>query len=141
MAEPKLIENAGDVGAFLAAIADPGRRADCEALAAMMARLTGQPPRMWGASIVGFGRHRYQYDSGRAGEWFASGFAPRKGDLTIYLVAHAERFPEILGRLGKHKIGKACLYVKRLADIDGAVLEELLTRTIAWVRATYPTAT
>ena len=115
--------------------ADEGRREDCRALAGLMARATGAPAAMWGASIVGFGRYRYRYASGREGEWFLAGFAPRKNDLTLYLMSGFDGYEPLLARLGRHKTGKSCLYIKRLADVDPAVLEELVTASVRYLRA------
>ncbi len=130
MAENKTQPTAASVDAFLASVDDPARRADCQALVRLMAGITGEPPVMWGPSIVGFGRYRYRYDSGREGEMCLAGFAPRKGDLSIYLMADDGRQGELLARLGKHKMGKACLYVKRLADVDAAVLAQLVAGAV-----------
>ncbi|MFQ5749577.1 MAG: DUF1801 domain-containing protein [Planctomycetota bacterium] len=93
-------------------------------------RASGAAPRMWGASMVGFGSYHYKYASGREGDWFLTGFAPRKKDLTIYIMAGFDRCQALPERLGKHKTGKSCLYVKRLADVDLAVLEELVTASV-----------
>lgn len=112
--------------AFVGAITDTGLRADCEALLRIMRKATGQDPVMWGPAMVGFGRYSYTYDSGRSGEWFAVGFSPRKANLTLYLMAGFDRHTALLGRLGKHTVAKSCLYVKRLADVDLAVLEQLI---------------
>lgn len=112
--------------AFVAAIEHPERRADAEAASAMMARVTGQPATMWGPSIVGFGRYRYRYDSGREGETCRVGFAPRKTELVFYVGAGRPEQAALLAKLGKHKAGKGCLYVKRLADVDGDVLEAIV---------------
>lgn len=120
-----------DVSVFLSAIPDPQRREDSLRLLELMIEATGETPRMWGSSIVGFGDYHYHYDSGREGDWFLVGFSPRKNDLTLYLATGVDRFPELMARLGKHKTGKSCLYVKRLADIDLEALRELLRNTIA----------
>lgn len=123
---------------FIAAIEPAERRADAEAVAAMMARLSGEPARMWGGSMVGFGRYRYQYDSGRKGEMFRIGFGSRKAALVLYVMDGFPRHAELLARLGKHSTGKSCLYVKKLADIDLAVLEALIAESLAAMRAKYP---
>lgn len=114
---------------FLAQSADPTRHDDCRALAVMMQAATGEAPVMWGA-IVGFGRYRYQYESGREGEWPIVAFAARKAELTLYIVPGFDRFDTLLGKLGKHKTGKACLYIKRLADVDVAVLETIIVASV-----------
>ena len=114
---------------FLASSVDPTRHDYCRALAAMMQTATGEAPVMWGA-IIGFGRYRYQYESGREGEWPIVAFAPRKSDLTLYIVPGFDRFDALLGKLGKHKTGKVCLYIKRLADVDAAVLETIIVASV-----------
>lgn len=126
MAGNKTTETDASAAACLAAIADPARRADCEALAALMARASGEPARMWGTAIVGFGTHRYRYESGREGEICAVGFASRKGDIAVYGLHGAPGFDEAIGSLGRHKLGKGCVSLRSLADVDGAVLERLV---------------
>jgi hypothetical protein len=111
---------------LVAAIADAGARADAEVLLKLMRKATGQEPVMWGPAMVGFGRYSYTYDSGRSGEWFAVGFSPRKSNFSLYLMAGFEQHGPLLDRLGKHTTAKSCLYVKRLADVDLKVLEELV---------------
>jgi len=138
VAELKTKENDADVGAFLDAIEDPERRADCKAICAMMQAAAGAPPRMWGKSIVGFGHYDYTYASGRSGSWMRIGFAPRKRDLTLYIMAGFDAYAELMGSLGKHKTGRSCLYVKRLADLDADVLRALFEQSLAWMRETYP---
>jgi hypothetical protein len=130
------------VTAYLDSIEDDARRRDCKALVALMRKATGCPPVMWGPSIVGFDRYRYTYASGNSGESCIVGFAPRKGDLTIYMVPgyEDEATKERLSRLGKHKTGKACLYVKRLADIRVDVLEELVRSAVVETRRRWPDA-
>jgi len=113
------------VTAFLDAIEDPDRRRDCKAIARIMKRVSGQRPTMWG-SIVGYGKYHYRYDSGREGDFFRTGFSPRKRNITIYILPGYSDFSSILARLGKHQTGKSCLYIKRLSDIEVDVLEELV---------------
>ncbi len=121
---------------FLAAVADEGRRADARRLCTLMEDVSGEPPAMWGAGIVGFGSHHYRYASGREGDAPLVAFAPRKAQLVVYLVGgFEERYPRVLARLGPHKTGKACLYLKRLADVDEAALRELVERTVRVSRA------
>jgi hypothetical protein len=129
MAELKTKPTKASVAAFLNGV-DADRRADCRALVRMMSDATGAKPKMWGSSIVGFGNHRYEYDSGRGGDWFMTGFSPRKRDLTLYLMPGVQRYPDLLAKLGKHSTGVGCLYIKRLADVDAAVLKELLARAV-----------
>lgn len=138
MAENKTRATAEDVAAFIERVSDDNRRADARALCAIMERATGEPARMWGTSIVGFGRYRYRYDSGREGEAGPVGFSPRAKELVLYLAAHSQRTPDLLARLGKHKEGKSCIYVKSLADLDEGVLEELISDAYKAVFERYP---
>jgi hypothetical protein len=128
---PKTTLNDTDVDAFLDGIADAHKREDSRALCRMIAEETGEPPRMWGSSIVGFGSFHYVYASGREGDWMALGFSPRKQNLTLYLMDGFTGYAELLARLGKHSTGKSCLYVKRLADVDVDVLREMVRRSYA----------
>lgn len=126
MAELKTRPHAGDPQTFLELVPDPERRADSLAMLELMAEITGQEPQLWGPSIVGFGTYRYHYASGREGDWFPVGFSPRKRELTLYLL---QGFPEragLLARLGPHREGKSCVYIRRLADVDPAVLRALI---------------
>jgi hypothetical protein len=125
MAELKTKKTVASVDAFLKKV-DDKRRADCVALVQLMRNATKAEPRMWGSSIVGFGDYSYKYDSGREGEWFAMGFSPRKTDLTLYLMPGVDHYRDYLARLGPHKTGRSCLYIKRLADVDLTVLRQLV---------------
>lgn len=124
--------------AFVEALPDAAVRADCRALMRMMHEVTGEPARMWGKSMVGFGRYHYRYASGHAGDMFLAGFAPRKQDLSIYFMDGLDQHAGHLNALGKHKAGKGCLYVKRLGDIDPAVLKEMIARSVNTLRDRYP---
>jgi hypothetical protein len=135
MAENKTKPTAKSVPEFLNQIADPKRREDCLAIAEIMERLSGSQPKMWGDSIVGFGDYRYKYASGREGDWFLVGFAPRKQNLSIYIMGYLEFYSDILEVLGKFKHGKGCLYIKKLEDIDLEVLETLITTSITRLQA------
>ena len=135
MAELKTKENDRSVEAFLAGIEDAQKQADCRALVAIMQDATGAAPRMWGESIVGFGHYHYKYASGREGDWFLTGFAPRKQNLTLYIMAGFDNYEALLSKLGKHSTGKSCLYVKRLADVDMPVLTELVVESVAHMKA------
>jgi hypothetical protein len=115
-----------DPAAFLAAVEHPTRRADGHVLAELMNEVTGETPRMWGPSIVGYGRYHYRYDSGREGDSLRIGFSPRKAALSLYGLQDAEAAGPSLARLGKHRAGVGCLYVTKLADVDPAVLRELV---------------
>lgn len=131
MAELKTQENDASVEEFLGRAAEGSRREDCDTLVRLMQAATGVAPRMWGPSIVGFGKYRYRYASGREGEWPVIGFSPRKTDLTLYIMPGFERFEELMGRLGKFRTGKSCLYVKKLENVDLAVLRELIEVSVA----------
>ena len=138
----KTTPNSADVDAFLARTA-ADRRADADQLVAMLQDVTGEPPVLWGDSIVGFGSYRYRYDSGREGDSSLVGFSPRKAEFSIYLLGvyfpdSAGPASELLARLGRHRMGKACLYVRRLADIDLSVLRELVELSVAQLRLHYP---
>lgn len=130
------------VADFIAALPDAVRRDDCNALIDTMRRASGKPPRMWGPAIVGFGNYHYRYESGRSGEMPQVAFSPRKGDLTLYLMPGFEQqqAQALLARLGKHKVGKSCLYIKRLADVDRGVLDELIDGSLAAMAARHPAA-
>ena len=125
--------------AFVASVEHSTRRADAEALLEMMSRVTGCAPKMWGPSIVGFGRYHYQYDSGREGDFMLTGFSPRKSNLVIYTMPGYEDSEEQLAALGKHKLGKSCLYINKLADVDLAVLEDIIAEGVSTMRASYET--
>ena len=126
----KTVENKGSVAGFLRSVADPQRRKDAEAIAAMMEATTKQKPAMWGSSIVGFGKQHYKYESGREGDWFKAGFSPRKDSLTLYLTGGFRKHQDLMEKLGKYKTGVGCLYIKRLEDVDKKVLEQLIARSV-----------
>jgi len=126
MAGNKTKATDSSVDAYIAAIADDGRRADCEALSMLMAKATKEKPTMWGPSIVGFGSYHYKYESGREGDSCLVGFSSRKGDISIYLSGHFPARDELLAKLGKHKTAKACLYIRRMSDVDVKVLEKMI---------------
>ena len=130
MAELKTKQTDASVEAYLNAIEDAERRDDCRAIAAVMRRVTRHEPKMWGTSIVGFGSYHYRYASGREGDWFLVGFSPRKKDLTLYLMGLFAADRRLIEKLGPHKTGGSCLYIKRLADIDLAVLEKVVAASI-----------
>ncbi|WP_020651923.1 DUF1801 domain-containing protein [Massilia niastensis] len=137
MAANKTVATAASVEAYLSAIADDDRRRDCERLAGLMSRATGAPATMWGAGIVGFGSYHYRYDSGREGDACLVGFAARKGDISIYLSCETPDREALLARLGRHKMGKACLYLRRLDEVDLDVLERLVLDAVAATRQRY----
>ena len=138
MAKMKTTPTRASVDAYIDAVEDAQKRADCRAVAAMMAEVTGAPARMWGPSIVGFGSYHYRYASGREGDFMETGFAARKRAITLYIMAGFSEYGDLLAKLGKHDAGKSCLYVKRLADVDQAVLREMVERSVAWIRARHP---
>jgi hypothetical protein len=129
MAELKTKPTTASVADFLASMEDEERRNDCLAVAKIMEKATGAKPRMWGPSIVGFGDYRYKGASGET-DWFLTGFSPRKRELTLYIMPGVERFPGHLAKLGKHKTGKSCLYIKRLGDVDTKVLTTLIEDSV-----------
>ena len=140
MAELKTKLNDASVGAFLNSIEEEGKRADCYRVAELMQKLSGDEPKMWGASIIGFGSVHLKYPTGRELDWLVVGFSPRKANITLYITDGFAKYDELMAKLGKHKTGKSCLYVKRLSDIDMGVLEELITASIENIRrgAGYP---
>jgi hypothetical protein len=131
MAENKTKMTEASVESYVAAIADENRREDCRALAKMMTKVTKEKPKMWGTSIVGFGSYHYKYESGHEGDSCLVGFSSRKGDISVYLVAGFPGSDELFARLGRHKRGKACLYLRKLADVDREVLEQLIAGSLA----------
>ena len=131
MAESKTAKTAASVPEFLDAVADPRRRADATAVCALIQEVTGAEPAMWGGSIVGFGTYHYKYASGQSGDWPAVGLSPRKAALTVYLSSGFEGADDLLARLGPHSIGKSCLYLKRLSEVDQDVLRELVGNAFA----------
>lgn len=138
MAENKTKPTGVSVDAYLASKASPEQLADCKKIIAICKRVTKKPPHMWGPSIVGFGSYSYTYDSGHSGQAPLAGFAVRGKELVAYIFAGSAAQKGRLAKLGKHKIGKSCLYFKRLADIDVKVLEALIIESVAEVRRRYP---
>lgn len=137
-ANNKIQPTEAEVTAFLDAVEHPVRRADGLALDALYRRITGWTPRMWGATIVGYGSYHYVYESGREGDALAAGFSPRKTSLSLYIMPGYQDYGDILARLGKHKIGKSCLYLNKLSDVDMDVLEELIRIGIVDLGKKYP---
>ena len=138
MAETKTKPTGVAVDAFLDAVPDPGRREDAKKVRAMMERLSGEPAAMWGPSIIGFGSYHYKYESGHEGDMARIGFSPRARELVLYLLGDIPSHQALMDRLGKHKTGKCCLYIKRLSDVDETVLEELTAETLAYMDEKYP---
>ena len=137
MAEVKTKENDASVTDFLNSVEDTQRREDSSAVLKMMQAITRCEPKMWGPSIIGFGNYHYKYKSGREGDWFLTGFSPRKQSLSLYIMSGFKRYPELLEKLGRYKTGKACLYIKRLEDIDLKVLKELIRASVKYMKTTY----
>jgi hypothetical protein len=131
MAELKTKPTGQAVTSFLDSVENEQQRRDCFTIMELMRDVTGAEPKMWGTSIVGFGDLRYSYASGRSGDWFVTGFSPRKQNLTLYLAGGVEQHRALLDRLGIHTTGKGCLYIKRLSNIDPVVLRKLVERSVA----------
>jgi len=138
--ELKTRPNSASVTAFMQAIDDPQKKADAKKVAAMMRKATGKRAKMWGPSIVGFGKYSYSNTAGKDFEWMLTGFSPRKQALTVYIMPGFSRYKSLLAKLGKHKTGKSCLYIKRLSDIDEAVLEQLIAASVKRMRQVYETS-
>ena len=130
MAELKTQVNDASVEAFLNTIEDAKKRQDSFTVLELMKEVTGAEPKMWGSSIIGFGDTHYKYATGREGDWFLTGFSPRKQNLTLYIAGGFDEHAELMQTLGKHKIGKGCLYINKLSDIDQAKLRELIKRSV-----------
>jgi hypothetical protein len=139
MAENKTKATTASVADYLANIADSERRSDCEALVTLMSKVTKQPAVMWGTGIVGFGSYHYKYDSGREGDMCAVGFAARKGDISVYVVTTLPEIQALLPKLGKYKVSKAaCLYLRRLSDVDSKVLEKIVALSVKEIKRRHP---
>jgi Domain of unknown function (DU1801) len=138
MADNKTKPTKVSVAAFVDAIIDPARRADAKALVKLMQKATGEKPKMWGPSIIGFGKYHYKYDSGREGDMPVVGFSPRKAATVLYIMTGFSGSEALLAKLGQHATGKACLYIKKLADVDPKLLEALVVKSVAAMRARYP---
>lgn len=136
MAELKTKRNEGDVEAYLNSVENDRKRQDAFAILELMQKVTGEEPKMWGDTIVGFGSYHYKYESGREGDWFLTGFAPRKQNLTLYIMPGFERYDELMASLGKYKTGKSCLYINKLEDVNLDVLEELIKQSVTHMQAT-----
>lgn len=137
-AENKTQFTDANVTTFIEAVADERQRADAIKIAGMMERLTGHKPTMYGSSIVGFGTCHYKYESGREGDMPRLAFSPRKANTVLYITDGYDKYADLMARLGKHKTGRSCLYIKRLSDIDEKVLEELCVASLKWMAQKYP---
>lgn len=133
MAELKTKATKASVDQFLEGIKDEKKRQDCYEILKIMKKATKAEPKMWGTSIIGFGDHHYVYESGREGDWFLAGFSPRAQNLTLYMMGGFD--PDVLRRLGKYKMGKSCLYINKLEDVDPKVLNELITKSVKTTKA------
>ena len=131
MADNKTKPAKSSVAAFINALTDPTKRADAKALVKLMQRVAGEKPKMWGPTIIGFGSCHYRYDSGREGDMPLVGFSPRKAAIVLYNMTGFSESEALIARLGKHSTGKSCLYIKKLADVDQRVLEELVVKSVA----------
>ncbi len=139
MSDLKTKANQQSITAYLNTIEPQKKREDSFAILALMQEVSGEAPQMWGDTIIGFGRYHYKYASGREGDWFLAGFAPRKQNLTLYIMSGFDGYDELMSKLGKHSIGKSCLYIKKLEDIDLAILRQLIAQSIAHMKQTNPT--
>jgi len=136
MAELKTRRNKGNVEAFLNNVPDEGKRQDSFTILELMRQVTGREPEMWGDSIVGFGSYHYKYKSGREGDWFLTGFSPRKQNLTLYIMSGFDDYDQLLNKLGKYSTGKSCLYIKKVEDVDTDVLKQLIKKSVAHMEET-----
>ena len=137
MAELKTKLNDKDVHQFISGIADEQKRADCLEILGLMSELTGCEPKMWGDSIVGFGKYHYKGKSGREGDWFLTGFSPRKQNISIYTMSGFSEMPELMKKLGKFKTGSGCLYVNKLTDVDKSVLRQVIKQSVDFISKMY----
>lgn len=138
MSAMKTIQNQDSVSAFIDKVEDEQKREDCRTLMKIMCQTTGSQAAMWGSSIVGFGSYHYRYASGREGDFFLTGFSPRKQNLTVYVMPGFSQYDSLMQKLGKHKVGKSCLYMKKLGDVDVQVLTSLIDESVQEMRRKYP---
>ena len=136
--ELKTKPNEKSVEEFLKTVENPKRQTDCYELLKLMKDITGEDPVMWGDSIVGFGTYHYKYKSGHEGEWFIAGFAPRKQNLTLYIMSGFDQYDKLLEKLGKFKTGKSCLYINKLTDIEISILKDLIIESVNYMKKQYP---
>lgn len=137
MAEPKTRPTRASVAAYIKRLPDEQTRVDCKTLVALMQKVTGEKAVMWGPSIIGFGTYRLSYADGSEADWPISAFSPRKQDLTIYVGGGCDRYADLMSKLGKHRTGKVCLYIKRLADVDMKVLKQIVVASLRYMREKY----
>ncbi len=134
MAELKTKKNESSVTKFLDGVKDEKKRQDSYTILKLMKQITKAEPKMWGTSMVGFGSYHYKYASGREGDWFVTGFSPRKQNLTLYIMSGFSKYPDLLKKLGKFKTSKGCLYIKKIEDIDIATLKELIKQSVGYLK-------
>ena len=137
MAELKTKLNDASVEKFLQSVSEEQKRKDCFSILEVMKKVTKADPKMWGSSIVGFGTYHYKYESGREGDWFLTGFSPRKQNLTLYILSGFSNYNELMKKLGKYKTGKSCLYINGLEDVDKKVLKDLITGSFKYMSKRY----
>jgi hypothetical protein len=138
MTDLKTKKNSASVEAFLNGVEPEQRRKDAFEVLALLKKVTGEEPAMWGSSIVGFGSYHYVYASGREGDWMRIGFSPRKNALTLYIMSGFSKYEELMSKLGKYKTGKSCLYINKLEDVDKKVLEQLMKESLKYMKKQYP---
>lgn len=137
MSSNKTVETDSSVERFIAQVADEQKRKDSREMIGLMKEITGSEPRMWGSSLVGFGKYHYKYASGREGDFFITGFSPRKTAFTLYIIPGFERYQDLMSKLGPYKTGKSCLYIKSLDAVDRGVLKEIISDSVACMREKY----
>ncbi len=137
MAELKTKKNNASVKEFIDSIENEQKRKDYREISKMMQKASGKNPKMWGDSIVGFGEYHYKYESGREGDWMRIGFSPRKQNITLYIMNGFEKYDQLMKKLGKHKTGKSCLYIKRLEDVDREILNKLIEESVSYFDKKY----
>lgn len=140
MSENKTKPTNQSVEDYLQDVEHDRKREDSFKILALMKEVTGEEPQMWGSSLIGFGKYHYKYESGREGDFFLTGFAPRKQNLTLYIMSGFAEYDDLLGKLGKYKTGKACLYINKLADVDEAILRKLVAKSVEHMRETHQTS-
>lgn len=138
MATLKTQPNHHSVKAFLQSVEDEQQRKDALRVLEIMQKISGETPQLWGDSIIGFGSYHYRYASGREGDWFLTGFSPRNNKLSLYIMAGFSQYASLMQQLGKYKTGKSCLYIRRLADVNKDVLEELIRQSLVYMKEQYP---
>jgi hypothetical protein len=137
MSELKTKPNRESVETFLNSIDNEQKRNDAYTLLSLMKDISGEKPLIWGESIIGFGTYHYKYESGREGDWFLTGFSPRKNNFSIYIMPGFGKYDRLMDKLGKHKTGKSCLYINRLSDIDIEVLNQLIRESLKYMKQKY----